>query len=52
MARNSDYFERLQEAVENSERAYDNGDMEDAAEYMEEVREIAAEFLGELERRQ
>ncbi len=37
MALSSDYFERIIEAVESSERAYDNGDMEEAAEYMEEV---------------
>ena len=47
-----DYFERIIEAVESSERAYEDGDMEDAAEYMEEVRHIAEEFLEELERSQ
>ncbi|UCF86223.1 MAG: hypothetical protein JSV50_11525 [Desulfobacteraceae bacterium] len=47
-----DYFERIIEAVESSERAYENGDMEEAAEYMEEVRHIAKEFLEELERSQ
>jgi hypothetical protein len=50
MALGSDYFERILEAVENSERAYDNGHMEDAAGYMEEVRHTAGEFLEELER--
>ena len=50
MALGSDYFERILEAVESSERAYDNGDMEETAEYMEEVRHTAAEFLEELER--
>ena len=43
-----DYFERIIEAVEISERAYENGDMEEAAEYMEEVRHIGEEFLEEL----
>lgn len=38
------------EAVESSERAYDNGDLEEAAEYMGEIRHTAAEFLKELER--
>jgi len=52
MALSSDYFERIIEAVESSERAYDNGDMEEAAEYMEEVWHIAADFLEELERHQ
>ena len=47
-----DYFERIIEAVEISERAYENGDMEEAAEYMEEVRHIAEEFLEELKRSQ
>jgi hypothetical protein len=47
-----DYFERIIEAVESSERAYENGDMEEAAEYMGEVRHIAKEFLEELERGQ
>ena len=52
MALSSDYFERIIEAVESSERAYDNGDMEESAEYMEEVWHIAADFLEELERHQ
>jgi flagellin-specific chaperone FliS len=47
-----DYFERIIEAVEISERAYENGDMEEAAEYMEEVRHIGEEFLEELKRSQ
>ena len=47
---NSDYFERIQEALEGSEIAYDNGDMEEAAQYLEELRDIATEFLEELER--
>lgn len=50
MAMNSDYFERIQEALEGSEIAYDNGDMEEAAQYLEELRDIATEFLEELER--
>jgi len=38
------------EAVESLEGAYDNRDLEEAAEYMEEIRHTAAEFLEELER--
>ena len=38
------------EAVESSVRAYDNWDLEEVAEYMEEIRHTAAEFLEELER--
>ena len=38
MALSSDYFERIIEAVKSSKRAYDNRDMEEAAEYMGEVR--------------
>jgi hypothetical protein len=36
-------LKRILEAVESSERAYDNGDLE-------EIRHTAAEFLEELER--
>jgi len=43
-------LKRILETVESSERAYDNGDLEEAAEYMEEIRHTAAEFLEELER--
>ena len=50
MELSSNYFERIIEAVESSEQAYNDGDMEEAAEYMEEVWHIAAEFLEELER--
>ena len=50
MAMNSDYFQRIQEALEGSEIAYDNGDMEEAAQYLEELRDTATEFLEELER--
>jgi hypothetical protein len=52
MALSSNYFERIIEAVESSEQAYNDGDMEEAAEYMEEVWHIAAEFLEELKRHQ
>ena len=45
----SDYYERILDAVESSEAAYNNGDMEEAAKYMEEVRAIAVEFLEEVE---
>lgn len=38
------------EAVESLEGAYDNRDLEEVAEYMEEIRHTAAEFLEELER--
>ena len=34
----SDYFERIIEAVESLKKAYYNRDMEEAAEYMGEVR--------------
>ena len=49
MPLSSDYYERILDAVESSESAYNNGDMEEAAEYMEEVRAIAEEFLKEVE---
>jgi len=52
MVLSSDYFERIQEAVESSERAYDDGDREEAVEYMQEVRAIATEFLEDMERHQ
>lgn len=32
------------EAVESPERAYDNGDLEEAAEYMEEIRHTQQNF--------
>ena len=41
-----------QEAVESSERAYYDGDREEAVEYMQEVRAIATEFLEEMEHHQ
>ena len=49
MPLSSDYYERILDAVETSESAYNNGDMEEAAKYMEEVRAIAVEFLEEVE---
>jgi hypothetical protein len=48
MALSSDYFERIIEAVESSERAYDDRDMGEAAGYMEEVWHIATDFLEEV----
>jgi hypothetical protein len=50
MALSSDYFERIHDGADSAERAYNDGDMEEAAEYMQEVADIAAEFLEELER--
>ena len=50
MALSSGYFERIHEAADSAERAYNHGDIEEAAEYMEEVKSIATEFLEELER--
>jgi hypothetical protein len=49
MPLSSEYYERILDAVESSESAFDNGDMEEAATYMEEVRAIAAEDLEEME---
>ena len=49
MPLSSDYYGRILDAVESSESAYINGDIEEAANYMEEVRAIAVEFLEEVE---
>ena len=46
----SDHFERIREALDHAETVYNNGDMEEAAEYMQEISDIAGEFLEELER--
>ena len=49
MPLSSDYYERILDAVESSESAYNSSDMEEAAKYMEEVRAIALQFLEEAE---
>jgi hypothetical protein len=45
----SEYYERILDAIESSESAFEAGDTEEAAAYMEEVRAIAVEFLEEME---
>lgn len=50
MALSSDYFADIVEAVENAENAYESGNFNEAAEYMEEVRDAAARCLEEIER--
>jgi hypothetical protein len=49
MPLSSDYYERILYVVESSESAYNNGDTEEAATYMEEVKAIEIEFLEEVE---
>lgn len=46
----SEHFERIREAVDYAETAYNDGDMEEVAEYIQEISDIAEEFLEELER--
>ena len=50
MAVGSDYFSSMQELLENAEEAYADGNYDEAAEYIEELRVTAASCLDELER--
>ena len=47
---NEDYFTKLIELVEDSENAFEAGNYDEAAEFMEEARDTAIQCLEELER--
>lgn len=49
MELSSDFFQLIQEAVESAEIAFNDGDFDEAVDYMEQIGALAAECMQELE---